>query len=99
MRHGGPANYRLDHQAASSEVRGDLHLQVIAVNEWESTASVRVSASQTCGRTCPWGDRYLFAADLADGGGRASSQAIDLRAEGRDVVTVLKLPILSLIHI
>jgi hypothetical protein len=93
VRHSAPKNYRLDDEPASSEVRGNLHLQVIAINEWESTASVRVSASQTCGRTCPWGDRYLFAADLADGGGRASSQAVDLRAETRDVVTVLKLPI------
>jgi hypothetical protein len=93
VRHSTPTNYRLDRTEATSDVRGELHLQVIGINEWESTATVRVSATQTCGRTCPWGDRYLFAADLDDGGARASSQVIELKSTSRDVVTMLRLPI------
>ena len=93
LRHPQPAIHRLDNTQASADVRGDLHLQVVALNEWDATVSVRVSASQTCGRTCPWGDRYLFAADLADGGRRASSQTVDLNATARDTVTTIKLPI------
>jgi hypothetical protein len=86
-----PTTYRLDDGPATDAIRADLNLQVIGLNEWEGTVSVRVAASQTCGRTCPWGDRYVFVSDL--GGARASSEAVDLSANVRDVVKVIRLPV------
>jgi hypothetical protein len=96
--HSTPATYRLDTTPATDAVRGNLHLQVVGLNEWEGTVSVRVSASQTCGRTCAWGDRYVFVAawSSASGGAgetRTESEDINLPADARDVVKVIRLPV------
>ena len=88
------STYRLDHAPATDAIRSHLHLQVIGLNEWEDTVSVRVSASQTCGRTCPWGDRYLFVSDIdSTEKGLASSEDINLGANDRDVVKVIRMPV------
>lgn len=39
-----------------------VDLAVLALNEWEGTSSVRVSAEPRCLRSCCHGDRYLFVA-------------------------------------
>jgi hypothetical protein len=89
--------YEITEASDSAPVRADLHLQVIALNEWESTASIRVAAHQSCDRTCPWGDRYLFASVFGDTSGqtdtRPASEAVTLPATARDVTQVIKLPI------
>lgn len=79
------------------QVHSDLHVQMVALNEWEGTASLRVSAHHTCDRACPWGDRYLFVSTFgdtaADETGRPSSEVVSLPATTRDAVQVIKLPI------
>ena len=43
-----------------------VDLDVLALDEWEGTATVRVSAERSCLRRCAHGDRYLFVAVYGD---------------------------------
>jgi len=79
------------------EVRSNVHMQVIALNEWEGTASIRVSVHQTCRPACLWGDRILLVSTHGDTSDsqdrRPSSELVTLPANQRDVVQVIKLPV------
>jgi len=85
----------LNRASNGAEVKSDIYMQVIALNEWEGTASIRVTAHQNCERKCPWGDRYLFVSVYSDSDekGRPTSEVVTLPATQRDSVQVLKLPI------
>jgi len=78
-------------------VHADVHLQIIGINEWEGTASVRVAAHQSCDRACPWGDRYLFTSVYGDTTGRdddrPATEVVTLPATTRDVTQVIRLPV------
>lgn len=75
----------------------EVHMQVIGINEWDGTASIRISTNQTCEQACPWGDRYLFVSVFGDTSGgreeRPSTQAVTLAADARDATQVITLPI------
>ena len=89
--------YVLNTTAPDQEVTSDIHLQVITLNEWENTVSIRVAAHQSCDRACPWGDRYLFTSVYGDTRGedddRPATEVVTLAANARDVTQVIKLPI------
>jgi hypothetical protein len=89
--------YVLNTSAPDQEVSANAHLQVITLNEWESTVSIRVAAHQSCDRECPWGDRYLFTSVYGDTHGeeddRPATDVVTLAATARDVTQVIKLPI------
>ena len=78
-------------------VRSDVHLEIIEVNEWEGTASIRVSVHQSCHRDCPWGDRYLLVSVYGNTDdrdtARPTSQYVTLPATTRDVSEVIALPL------
>lgn len=87
----------LSRTGSAEAVHADLRLEIIAVNEWEGTASIRVTAHQSCQRVCPWGDRYLFVsvfnANADAPAARPASESVTLAATERDVTQVIKLPI------
>lgn len=78
-------------------VFADVHLQVVNINEWDGTASIRVSINQSCKRECPWSDQFLFVSVYGDTTGksyeRPSTQVITIPANVRDVTQVIALPI------
>jgi hypothetical protein len=89
--------FQVDTSSETLPVRADIHMQVIGVNEWDGTASIRVSTNQTCQRACPWGDRYLFVSVFGDTNGtddeRPTTQIVTLPADARDVTQVIALPL------
>jgi hypothetical protein len=89
--------FDLNRAATSQKARADVHMQVIGVNEWDGTASIRVSAHQTCDGPCQWGDRFLFVSTFGDTSGeeasRPASETISLAAGAHDVTQVIKLPL------
>src|SRR5262249_719242 len=79
---------------AGPEVRSSLHLEVTALNEWEGTVSIRVAAHQSCGRTCPWGDRFLILSAYGDSTDpHPVTDIVTLPATQHDVTQVVKLPV------
>ena len=84
-------------EAVDQPVLADVHLQIIGINEWEGTASIRVAAHQSCDRACPWSDRYLFTSVYGDTIGktddRPATEVVTLPAAARDVTQVIRLPI------
>jgi len=78
-------------------VRADIHVQVTALNEWDGSATVRVSLHQSCGRACPWGDRVLLVSLYGDTAGdqahRPGSATVTLPAGQRDVTQAVQLPV------
>lgn len=76
----------------------DVHLQVIALNEWDGTASIRVSLHEACDPACPWGNRVQLISAFGDTEEqqqirRPSSATVSLPATQRDVAQVVQLPI------
>ena len=89
--------HEISEAAEDQPVLADVHLQIIGINEWEGTASIRVAAHQSCERACPWGDRYLFTSVYGDTTGkdddRPATEVVTLPATARDVTQVIRLPI------
>ena len=46
--------------------RGSVALDLIGMNEWEGTVTVRVTAQQECDGPCRWRDRYRFVSIWGD---------------------------------
>jgi hypothetical protein len=46
--------------------RGRVAVDLIAMNEWEGTVTVRVTAQQECAGPCRWRDRYRFVSIWGD---------------------------------
>ncbi|MBW8826342.1 MAG: hypothetical protein JF603_08340 [Acidobacteria bacterium] len=91
------AHHELTPRNDPEGVHADIYLEVVGLNEWEGTASIRVSAEQSCGRTCPWSDRYVFTSVFGDGNDIASSrpgsEIVELERTAPDVTKVIKLPV------
>lgn len=97
LRHPDVARHELTPRNDPNGVHADIHLEVVALNEWEGTASIRVSAIQSCGRVCPWSDRYIFTSIFGDAPGastsRPGSAVVELSRSAPDVSTIIKLPV------
>src|SRR5436853_398875 len=51
-----------------------VNAEVIALNEWEGTASIRVSAHQICPGACASATRLLFVSVYGDNAGQATAR-------------------------
>lgn len=84
-------------ETTGEAVRSYVHLDLISLNEWENTVTVRATIHQSCDRACPWGDRYLFFSVRGDAPDDAllqpSSESVTLPATGQDVTQIFKLPL------
>jgi hypothetical protein len=89
--------FEVDPLDTGQDVSTDIHVQVVAVNEWDGTATLRVSANQSCESNCPWGDQLLFVSVYGDSSGkrqeRPATQTVTLPANVQDVLQTFTLPI------
>jgi hypothetical protein len=89
--------FEVDPADPNQAVSTTINLQVTAINDWDGTASIRVSTNQSCKDTCPWGDQFLFVSVYGDTSGksveRPSTQTVTLPANARDVTQMINLPI------
>src|SRR5258705_2846211 len=96
LRHPNVAHHDLTPRNDPDGVHADIHLEVMGLNEWDGTASIRVSAVQSFGRICPWSDRYIFTSVFGDGDDKASSRPRpkvgDLPHDAPDVPAVITRP-------
>jgi hypothetical protein len=78
-------------------VRATVHLDVLALDEWQETLAIQVTAHQTCLDACPWGDRYTLVAVFGDrqqpAWARTASATVTLPAASRDVSQLVTLPL------
>ena len=87
----------VDTASPGQAVSTTINLQVTAINDWDGTASLRVSTNQSCKGNCPWGDHFLFVSVYGDTPGksveRPSTQTVTLPSNVRDVTQMISLPI------
>src|SRR5215216_3975170 len=71
-----------------------VDLDVLALNEWEGTATIRVSVERSCLRQCSHGDTFLFVEGYDDPrDSQPTSEAMTLPADLRDLTQTIKLPL------
>ncbi|MGE0542108.1 MAG: hypothetical protein AB7R89_18195 [Dehalococcoidia bacterium] len=89
--------FEIDPPSPGLAVSTTINLQVVTVNDWDGTASIRVSTNQSCKGQCPWGDQFLFVSVYGDTSGksveRPSTQTVTLPSNARDVTQTISLPI------
>lgn len=89
--------FEVDPASPGQAVSTTINLQVTAINDWDGTASIRVSTNQSCKGNCPWGDQFLFVSVYGDTSGksieRPATQTVTLPSNARDVTQTINLPI------
>ncbi len=73
-----------------------LHLDILSLDQWGRTISVRVSGSHVCREGCSWDDRVLFVAALAPSvpvEGLPPSQAVSFPPTGQELTQTITLPV------
>jgi hypothetical protein len=82
---------------AGNQSRADIHLQVVALNEWDGTASIRVTVHESCEDECPTGLRVEIVSAFGDSDDeqldRPASVMVTLPANQRTTVQDVKLPL------
>jgi hypothetical protein len=76
--------------------RARLAVDLIGINEWEGTVTVRVTAHQECAGPCRWRDRYRFVSIWGDDfqpSDRPTIQLVTVPESPRMVTTTFSLPI------
>jgi hypothetical protein len=76
--------------------RAQVAVDLIGMNEWEGTVTVRVTAYQECDGACRWRDRYRFVSIWGDDfqpSDRPTVQVVDVPESSRTVTTTFGLPI------
>jgi hypothetical protein len=76
--------------------RAQVAVDLIGMNEWEGTVTVRVTAYQECEGACGWRDRYRFVSIWGDDfqpSDRPTVQVVDVPEGSRAVTTTFSLPI------
>ena len=83
--------------AGATGASASVHLELISLNQWENTASIRVAAHRACPRTCNWTDRYQFVSVFGDHDdptkARPAAETVVMPTAARDVMQVIKLPL------
>ena len=88
--------FHLGQPADRSAVHASAHVDLVSLDEWDGQATLRVTVHQSCGDTCPWGDRLRFVSVLGDDGAVEElppSQTVTIPATSRDVTQTIKLPV------
>ena len=82
--------------------RSHLYVHIVGIDQWQRTATLRVSGSYVCETSCTWDDRFLFVAALATGQveareaqGLPPSQAVTFPPTGRELTQILTLPVVG----
>lgn len=76
--------------------RGNVAMELIGINEWEGTVTLRVTAQQECSGPCRWRDRYQFISIWGDGfrpADRPTVEAVTVPESPRVVTRTFQLPI------
>src|SRR5262249_23754761 len=55
--------YLLLGQAPAAPTRSLLRLDIVALDEWSGTVTVRVSGTHICETACTWSNRLIFVSD------------------------------------
>jgi hypothetical protein len=88
--------FRLGQATDRSGIHAGAHVDLVGLDEWDGQATLRVTLHQSCGATCPWGDRLRFVSVLGDEGvveELPPSQTVTIPATSRDVTQTIKLPV------
>jgi hypothetical protein len=76
--------------------RGNVAIDLIGINEWEGTVTVRVTAQQECDGPCRWRDRYRFVSIWGDAfqpADRPTVEQVTVPESPRVVTRTFQLPI------
>src|SRR5215212_6208118 len=93
--------YRVLGQAQAAPTRSLLRLDIVALDEWDGTVTIRVSGTHICETACDWSDRLIFVSedrsdtDLDLGEGLPPSATVTLPPASREVTRLITLPILG----
>ena len=75
-----------------------LHLDILAIDQWQRAVSVRVAGSHICLAACDWNVRYLVVAAPERGAaleGLPPSQALTFPPDGRELTQTITLPVVG----
>lgn len=82
--------------AVRPATHGGIHIDLIALNEWEGAVTIRVTAHQVCPGACAWRDRYQFVSVYGDDSlpsDRPAIEVVTVPTSPRNITQTLRLPV------
>jgi hypothetical protein len=84
------------HDTPPAATHSRLHIDLIALDEWQGAVRMRVSGTHVCHPACAWNDKFLFVSTFGHGeplGGLPPSAAVTFPPTAMETAQVIELPI------